>query len=237
MNIRIPIIATLAAVLLMNLAQAQPAPPERAPTPPRAPSGGPGGPPPPRAPGWTLDARHSHNRFYPPPGAGFRALPPGHHSIRHGGRHFYFADGIWYRPYRYGFTVVSPPIGAVIYDLPPFATRVWIDGVAYYYIGRSYYLWDDEVRGYVVASPRSDAVERDDDEQRSDDPFVYPAQGQSQAQQDTDRYECHRWAADQTTFDPTQPNPDLRGAEVLQKRQEYRRAETACLTGRGYTVK
>ena len=33
--------------------------------------------------------------------------------------------------------------------------------------------------------------------------FVYPAKGQTQAQQDQDRYECHVWAVQQTGFDPT----------------------------------
>jgi Glycine-zipper domain len=34
------------------------------------------------------------------------------------------------------------------------------------------------------------------------DIYVYPAKGQSQAQQDRDRYECHSWAVKQTGFDP-----------------------------------
>jgi len=35
------------------------------------------------------------------------------------------------------------------------------------------------------------------------DLFIYPAKGQSQEQQDRDRYECHNWAVQQTGFDPT----------------------------------
>lgn len=35
--------------------------------------------------------------------------------------------------------------------------------------------------------------------------YVYPSKGQSQAQQDKDRYECHQWAVKQTGFDPTKP--------------------------------
>ena len=38
---------------------------------------------------------------------------------------------------------------------------------------------------------------------QSSDIFMYPAKGQSQAQQDRDRYECHSWAVRQTGFDPT----------------------------------
>jgi hypothetical protein len=38
----------------------------------------------------------------------------------------------------------------------------------------------------------------------AEDVFMYPAKGQSQEQQDKDRYECHRWAVQQTGFDPSQ---------------------------------
>jgi Glycine-zipper domain len=48
---------------------------------------------------------------------------------------------------------------------------------------------------FVLASVRSSAQE----------PYVYPAKGQSQAQQDKDRYECHTWATQQTGFDPSNP--------------------------------
>ena len=35
--------------------------------------------------------------------------------------------------------------------------------------------------------------------------YVYPSQGQSATQLDRDRYECYRWAVEQTGFDPSQP--------------------------------
>lgn len=35
--------------------------------------------------------------------------------------------------------------------------------------------------------------------------YVYPSKGQSQEQLDRDRYECHRWAKQQTGYDPTRP--------------------------------
>ena len=38
---------------------------------------------------------------------------------------------------------------------------------------------------------------------KAQDLFIYPAKGQSQEQQDKDRYECHSWAVQQTGFDPT----------------------------------
>jgi len=36
--------------------------------------------------------------------------------------------------------------------------------------------------------------------------YVYPAAGQSDAQMDRDRYECHLWAVKQTGFDPGSPD-------------------------------
>ena len=38
------------------------------------------------------------------------------------------------------------------------------------------------------------------------DLFIYPAKGQTQEQQDKDRYECHSWAVQQTGFDPSKPS-------------------------------
>jgi Glycine zipper len=132
------------------------------------------------------------------------------------------------------------------------------------------------------------------------DLYIYPNKGQSPEQQSRDRYDCHRWAVQQTGFDPTRarasapPSPPpqggvfkgaARGAAVgavggaiagdagtgaavgaatggliggmkqrgqAQHQQQvqanqaaqqqnalaaYNRALSACLSGRGYTVK
>lgn len=42
---------------------------------------------------------------------------------------------------------------------------------------------------------------------RAQELYIYPSKGQSQAQQDKDRYECHTWAVKQTGFDPSRPAP------------------------------
>jgi opacity protein-like surface antigen len=60
--------------------------------------------------------------------------------------------------------------------------------------------------------------------------------GQTQEQQWADRYECHRWAKNQSGFDPTQPASDLTPTQSASRRNQYRRAFTACLEGRGYSV-
>jgi hypothetical protein len=68
--------------------------------------------------------------------------------------------------------------------------------------------------------------------------FVYPRQGQSEELQAKDRYECHSWAVSQTQYDPTQPSPDnMPAVRKNQMLADYRRAEDACLDGRGYTVR
>jgi hypothetical protein len=133
-------------------------------------------------------------------------------------------------------------------------------------------------------------------------PIIYPAKGQSQAQQDKDQGECHQWAIKNTGVDPAQLAEEMDSGQVYQRHhaalggaargslgglaigaiagdagkgaaigavagavigrgqqrrdiamqhqvaanahadqqaqlQEYDRAYTACLTGRGYTVK
>ena len=63
--------------------------------------------------------------------------------------------------------------------------------------------------------------------------FAYPSRGQSQQQAANDRYECNRWATSETGYDPelrTHRNPETGPVN-------YGRALSACLEGRGYTVK
>jgi opacity protein-like surface antigen len=61
------------------------------------------------------------------------------------------------------------------------------------------------------------------------DPAITPVKGQSQDQLARDRYECYVWAKQQSGFDPALSGN--RGGAV-----DYRRAFTACMTGRGYQV-
>jgi hypothetical protein len=61
------------------------------------------------------------------------------------------------------------------------------------------------------------------------DPAIVPNHGQDQNQQQFDRYECYGWAKGQTGFDPSQPGNRM-------GQDNYRRAFSACMSGRGYTV-
>ena len=111
--------------------------------------------------------------------------------------------------------------------------------------------------------------------------MIFPSQGQSDEQMEKDKFECYRWARDQTGFDPkevpraTEAPPQQqeqrgRGRSVVggaanggarrrseqreyerqkeqwaqeqaanyqRRRAEYNRAYSACLEGKGYTVR
>jgi hypothetical protein len=117
--------------------------------------------------------------------------------------------------------------------LPFYYSTLWWGGVPYYYAAGVYYRWNGVVGEYeTVPAPPGLESQVDAQQPSATNLFVYPKSGQSAEQQANDRYECHRWARDQTGFDPTQPS-----AGSAAKRQDYVRAQTACLEGRGYSVK
>lgn len=186
-------------------------------------------------PGYVIDKRHSHNHYYPPRGHLVPTLPAGHRVVVHRNVRYHYHDGIWYRPSGTRFIVVLPPPGIIVPFLPPFFTIIWYGAVPYYYAGGVYYLWYPEYRYYAVAEPPPESEVREQPA-GSDELFVYPKQGQSEAQQAQDRYECHRWAVDQTGFDPSLPGGNVAESEYASKRSDYRRAMQACLEARGYSV-
>lgn len=194
-------------------------------------------PPAPPKPGYVFDTRHKHNHYYPPHGHIEPALPPGHRVIRYRDVNYHYHAGVWYRPYGTRFIVALPPIGLVVPILPPFYTTIWVGALPYYYAGGVYYTWQPEYRSYVVAeAPPEQQVRESLNGNGSDSLFIYPKQGQSEQQQAKDRYECHRWAADQTGFDPTQPGGSVSEGQHAGKRTDYHRAMKACLEARGYSV-
>lgn len=164
------------------------------------------------------------------------SLPPAHRRYDWNGRPYYYGGGHWYRPYQNRYIVVGPPVGLFVSYLPGSYSTLWVGGTRYYYADDVYYTYEPARRGYVVArSPYGDDDEDYDDEDRGDsrdqDIFIYPMRGQTEQQQADDRYECHRWAVKETRYDPTDSNYDRND------RSDYDRALTACLTGRGYSVK
>jgi hypothetical protein len=186
-----------------------------------------------------LDDRYHHGHFYVPRGVIVRELPAGYRPYLFHGSRFYFAGGVWYAPGPQGFVVVRPPAGLLVTTLPPFYTTVWIAGTPYYYANDVYYRWVPAMNGYEVVDPPAGADKPTEaaPQMAADDLFLYPKNGQTAEQQSVDRYECHSWSKAQTGFDPTQPGGGVPPAQNTEKREQYRRAMTACLEARGYSVK
>jgi len=138
--------------------------------------------------------------------------------------------GGWYGPW--GWAGVG--LGLYVATLPLYYSTVWWEGVPYYYADDVYYRWDPAVSQYETVSPPPEVH----GEAAAPSPgvsgtlIVYPKNGQTEEQLGKDKFECHRWAAGQTGFDPTQATGAAPG-----KRSDYFRAQAACLEGRGYTVK
>ncbi len=186
-----------------------------------------------------IDAHFGHNRPYPVFGTSYRSLPSGYYTTHFHGSPYYFHGGSWYRRGGFGYVVVRPPVGLYINVLPPFYTPLWFGGVRYYYADNVYYRWDAGQNVYVVTDPPagSNADTNPPTAVSSEETFVYPKNGQSDEQKSTDRYECYRWAVDQTGFDPTKAAGGVDPADSNSKRDDYKRAEAACLDARGYSVK
>jgi hypothetical protein len=149
----------------------------------------------------------------------------------YGARYGYW-NGVWYQPWGGAYVVARPPVGIVVAGLPAFATAVTIGGIGYYYANGVYYREGDA--GYEVVPSPGEVVSTVGNRptQRT---FVYPKLGQSADKQASDEYECHRWAVDQTGFDPSAAAAGHSTGPV--QRTDYSRAQVACLEGRGYTVR
>jgi hypothetical protein len=161
-------------------------------------------------------------------------LPGGYRQYDWGGHSYYNHGGRWYRPYGNQYVIVGAPFGLFVNYLPSYYSSFWFGSTRYFYADDTYYTYEPLRRGYVVSrSPYNDEYEDEGSysSEQDEDLFVYPARGQSEQQQADDRYQCHRWAADQTHYDPIDSDYDA------DQRADYLRAMTACLTGRGYSVR
>jgi hypothetical protein len=187
--------------------------------------------------GQQLDSRYNHGRYYPPMGTIRPSLPDGYRPYYRGGSRYYFSGGVWYAPRGPGFVVVAPPLGLVISVLPPYYSTVWFGGIPYYYADNVYYTQQPDQGGYAVVDPppNADAPSSPPSDSVQDDLMIYPKSGQTKEQQAADQFECHNWAKGQTGFDPTQPGGGISG-NADAARNNYNRAMSACLQGRGYQV-
>lgn len=181
------------------------------------------------------DERYRHNHYYPREGRIVKVLPKRRYPIRYRDRDYFYFGGVWYLPSGPGYSIVRPPIGIVVPILPSFYTTIWFGGIPYYYANDTYYLWRADLNGYQVTAPPEEQTQTEP-AYLADEIFIYPKEGQSEEQQADDRYACHRWAVEQTGYDPTQPPSDLSTDTLSQQRADYQRAMKTCLEGKGYSV-
>jgi hypothetical protein len=169
-------------------------------------------------------------------GGGFHGGYGGFHG-GYGGFHggygwrggFGWRGGYGFYPWGLGFG-----LGLYFATLPLYYSTIWWGGVPYYYADNTYYRWNGAVSQYeTVAPPPGVQSQMGAQSPEVSELIAYPKNGQSQEQQGKDKFECHRWAAGQTGFDPTQ----AAGGPGAGRRTDYFRAQAACLEGRGYSVK
>lgn len=167
-----------------------------------------------------------HNRNY----STLKQLPRNHYRGVYAGSPYFVWGGRFYRNRGGVYVGISAPIGAIVPSLPGgFITIGTGPGRLFFYNDVFY---RPSSRGYVVveapAQPLPAALPSAADTGRI---IVYPKAGQSKEQTGRDRYDCHLWAEAETGFDPTMSDSD----ESL--RNDYNRANSACLEARDYVVK
>jgi Family of unknown function (DUF6515) len=87
-------------------------------------------------------------------------LPADYRIVYVRGLPYYYCGGYYYHSYDGdggGYTIVEPPIGAIIYELPEGATALVVDGVNYFIDGKTYYRTtysNGQVAYIVVPAPR-----------------------------------------------------------------------------------
>jgi len=130
------------------------------------------------------------------------------------------------------------PYWGFVAAVPWYADAFWWNGIPYFVADDTYYRWNDAADAYQIVPPPVDGDDADaSGGGGAPDLSVYPSGGQSPEQQSSDRYDCYRWAVDQTGFDPTHPAGGVPPDAASDAQGAYRRAEAACLQGRGYTVR
>jgi hypothetical protein len=178
---------------------------------------------------------------------GHAAAHPGGYGYRggygYGYRGGYGWRGGWYGGWGWGWGL---GYGLFFATLPLYYSTYWWGGVPYYYANDTYYIWNGSVGQYQTVPPPQEVANQAGG--ASTTLFAYPKNGQTPEQQSKDTFECHKWAASQTGFDPTLAGsapaapataPSAAPPAAIPspaRRQDYMRAQAACLQGRGYSV-
>ncbi len=173
--------------------------------------------------------------------AGYGGLHGGYGGWR--GGYGWRGYGGWYGGWGWGWGL---GYGLFFATLPWYYSTYWWDGVPYYYADDTYYTWNRGVGQYETVSPPPEVANQVGSAAApaSSKLFAYPKNGQTAEQQSKDRSECEQWAAAQTGFypaggaPPSSPGAAATPAAIPSPavRQDYLRAQSACLGGRGYSV-
>ena len=98
--------------------------------------------------------RPSYNSGYgyvPAPSVGFQ-LPFGAISLYIGAQPYFLSGGQFYVQSGQGYSVVNAPIGAVLSEVPPGATRQEINGSTYATANGAWFVWDGNQGAWVVVT-------------------------------------------------------------------------------------
>lgn len=166
------------------------------------------------------------------PGHVIDRFPEQSWKVPYRGHDYFYSGGYWYRPQGPRYVVVAPPYGARVTYLPPYAREVWVGNALLFMVAGTYYQYLNDRQEYVVVNPPQANTAPQAEPSNGYDVIAYPAEGQTPPQVQQDRYECHRWAVEQSGFDPAAASY----APAAYVADNYRRALGACLSGRGYSV-
>lgn len=166
------------------------------------------------------------------PGYVVDRFPDRHYRVPYRGQDYFFSGGYWYRPQGPRYVVVRPPYGIRVSYLPDYAQEIWMGSTLFFLAAGAYYTYEASTQQYVVVEPPVANPQPQPQPQPGYDVLAYPASGQTPEQINQDRYDCYRWAVQQSGFDPAKVTyPPAQ--EVI---QTYRQAEGNCLSSRGYQV-
>lgn len=156
-----------------------------------------------------------------------------HWQVPYRGQNYFFSGGYWYRPQGPRYIVVQPPYGIRVGYLPEFSREVWVGSTLLFLAAGAYYAYQPATQDYIVVQPPATILQpAPQPVSNGYDVVAYPANAQTPAQIDQDRYDCYRWAVDQSGFDPAKITYAPAPAVV----QTYRQAQGNCLSSRGYQV-
>jgi hypothetical protein len=146
----------------------------------------------------------------------------GYVSSWYGGSPYYYADDVYYvsNPRR-GYRVLSPSETVItenyVYESPSPAPVVAAPPTSV--APTPSYM--RETPSTVTKAPAAASAQL----------YAYPKNGQTATQSTFDRIECERWGSGQTGYAPGQ------SADDSPRKGDYQRAVSACLEGRGYSVR